>query len=117
MADWTKTDAANRALEAIGVLATGQAPRAEDTVRAEEIVQSTYEILRAKGLAPFPITAIPEWSQPMIRDIIGYRLAGPFGLMGQSYVEWRARAREAEIDLTEQCAGYVHPVPAKGIYF
>lgn len=117
MATWTKAQTASRALEAARILAAGEAASAEDQARAEEIVQSVYEMLRDRGYAPFSVEAIPEWAQLQLRDIVAYKMSGPWDITGESLAGLQMKSREAERELVEQIAGYVHQLPAVALYF
>jgi len=117
MADWTKTQLADKTLEYLGVKAAGQSASAEDNALAQEVAQSVYEQLRKTGLAPFAISAVPEWAQMQLKKIIAADLCGNFGISGQRRVEYMQDKMAGIRELAVQCAGYKHPIPVRAKYF
>jgi hypothetical protein len=94
-----------RVLEGLGVVATGQTPVAADSTLVGEILDSVHDRLDKVGLAPFKLTAVPEWAQVPLRDVVAHDCAAPFGIVGQAFADLAARKREAERSLAEQACG------------
>ncbi len=108
MADWTRANLIDRALEHIGVLAAGATVASADSTRAGEAIDSAHERLRKFGLAPFATSAIPPWAQMAFRDYVAGDLAQLFGLSGQRLMEFKSAATRAEFELARQVSGYKH---------
>lgn len=117
MADWTQADWANKTLVYLTVAPAGVTPPADDTNTATEVSQSVYEQMRKLGLAPFAVSAVPEWAQQPLKKILAYELAPEFGISGQRLAELQNGAAKGVKELRQQCAGYRHPIPAKARFY
>jgi hypothetical protein len=106
-----------RVLEHLGVLAAGATAAAADTTWVAEAVDAAHARLRARGLVPFPLTAIPSWAQIPLRDIAAADMAQSYGATGQRLLEFRQAAAVAEKELSRQVSGRALPVPTRGTYF
>lgn len=117
MATLAKSEVADRALEAIGIKAAGQSAAAEDANRAQESVDSVYQMLRKEGLAPFAVATVPEWAQPALIHLVAFDLAATFGLSGDRLQSVSSLAQKGHSDLATQVFGKRHPAPIKAEYF
>lgn len=117
MADWTKATLADRALEVMGVLASGQTANTEDSTRVEEIADSVYGRLRSEGLAPFALDTIPPWAQIPLRDIVALEAAPLFGITGQKKADTVFNANRGNLELRKQVASKRNPAPVRARYY
>lgn len=83
MANLTRAQIADRALERVGAKPSGQAGSAEDTKLAKETVDSIFEQLEAEELAPFETTAVPPWAQAPLIKLVAGELMPYFGFTEQ----------------------------------
>lgn len=83
MATITRAQLIERVLQNLGVLAAGQTPSAEDSFATGEAIDSVYARLQRDEKAPFTLSAIPEWAQPSLRDVVSYELKDVFGISGE----------------------------------
>lgn len=117
MADITKAALSDRVLQHLGVLAAGATAATADTTLVSEEIDATWSRLRKFGLVPFATSAIPDWSQQQLCDIVAYKCAPKYGITGQRLSELAARAREAEFDLNRQVSGFKHKRRTPAEYF
>jgi hypothetical protein len=117
MADIAKADLRNRVLMHLGVLAAGEAPADDDATLVEEAIDAAHSRLRKFGLVPFATSAVPDWAQIALRNIVAADVATTFGKTGQQLMEFKQAAAAGGLDLARQVAGYRHNVPIKGVYF
>lgn len=113
MATLTQSEMANRALEVLGVKHAGQDPSNEDSNRAQEAVLSAWYRLRKEGVAPFAVSAVPEWAQTALAHIVALDLAAVFGVSGERYQLLAAGALQGRRDMATQAAGKRHYVPVE----
>lgn len=105
MATWTKSTLAARVLEDLGVVGEGQSATGEQSNRVQEVIDSVYRRLRPKHLCPFALTAIPEWAQVPLRDVVAWKAAPRFGYAGARLQERMVAGRQGMIDLADGAAG------------
>lgn len=117
MANLTRQQITDRALETLGIKAAGQSALAEDGNRGLEAFDAVYYRLRKEGLSPFATSAVPEWAQTQLINLIAWELAPGFGVSaGRSQLLAEA-AQRATRDLERQVAGFRHPIPIKTDYY
>lgn len=104
MATLTRAEIADRALELIGVKVAGQAASAEDFSLAGEKADNVWAKLRKLRLAPFAISAVPEWAQTEMIALVGFECAPSFGIGGERLQMLLAQARSARTELSRQAA-------------
>lgn len=117
MATLTRAEITDRALEAVGVKAIGQSALAEDGNRGLEAFDAVYNRLRKEGLAPFVNSAVPEWAQTQLINLIAHELIPAFGVSGGRAQILFAAKEQAYRDLEKQVAGYNHNVRTYAEYF
>ena len=82
MATRTKAQLANDILEWMGVKPAGQSVSGEHSNFVQRVIDSVYDQLQDPGLAPYGLSAIPEWAQlPMIKYVaveVGPRFGKPY---------------------------------------
>jgi hypothetical protein len=117
VADIAKAALRNRVLEHLGVLAAGETAATADQTLVDEVIDAAHSRLRKFGLVPFPTSAIPDWAQVQLRDVVAGEVAQSYGMSGQRLMEFRSTAQRAEYELARQVAGYKHNVPVRGRYF
>ncbi len=83
MAVWTQAEWADKALEALGVKAATQGASAEDGATSQAAARSLFERLQNEGLTNFEISAVPEWAQTPMQDILAWELVPSFGVSNQ----------------------------------
>lgn len=91
MATMTAAEIRDLVLEHIGVKAAGQAVSAEDASLTEKAITAVVSSLKRDGLATFPETAVPEWAQLPLRDIVAFEVSPSFGRPQNISAERRAR--------------------------
>ena len=101
----TQSELADRVLEHMGVKAANQDAAGNDSVRAQEAVLSAWYRLRKVGMIPFAITAIPEWAQIPLRNVVAGDMASTFGLSGERLQVVLSAAQAGERELSRQVAG------------
>lgn len=121
MATLTKSAMADRVLEHLGIKAQGQSSSSEDNDRVQEALDSAHDELRFHNMAPFELSAVPEWAQPALRDYVAADVAPLFGVplarvfgaqASKEGVQMTAKKR-----LGRQVSGRRHPVPVQVDYF
>lgn len=117
MADITEANLSDRVLQHLGILAAGATAASADTTLVEEEIQATWSRLRKFGLAPFALSAIPDWAQQQLCDLVAYECAPKYGITGQRFLELAERARVAEFDLNRQLSGFKHKRRTHAEYF
>lgn len=117
MADLTRAEVADRALEAIGVKAAGQDSSAEDANRAMESFDTVHARLRKEGLAPFATSAVPDWAQSSLIHLTALDLSAAFGITGARMQTVQALASTGYRELAKQVAGFRQPIPITAEYF
>lgn len=100
-------DSARMVLQALGVLAEGETPRAADHVLAVEALSETHEQFRFKSLAnrqdmAWPDTLIPVFAGRAYARMAANLLADTFGLSAQRAAVLAQRATEAEREMRRQ---------------
>lgn len=117
MSDLTKAQLAAWVLEHLGIKSATDSADAADQARVEETIDVKHDQLRKRGLAPFATSAIEEWAQTPLRDIVAADVAQTFGISGQRLLEFKAAGKEGERELARQVAGFRHPMPIQADYF
>lgn len=117
MANWTRADLGNRALEALGVKSPSQSANAQETARATEAVDQVYERLRKRHHVTFATSAIPPWAQDSMRDMVAQQLLAVFGVSQQRAAVIQAMAAKAKADFAEQVASKKPPIPVEINFF
>lgn len=100
----TKAEIADLVLEELGVKAAGVAASAADVASVESRIDSVMDQLRGRGLAPFEISAVPDWAQEPLSKIVAYRLVNIFGITGERLMSIREGAQMAEREMHRQTA-------------
>jgi hypothetical protein len=117
LATLARSEMADRALRALGILAAGQNASSEDANRAMEAVDTVYYSMRKEGLAPFAVSAWPEWAQSAAAHLVALELAPTFGISGARLGALTTLAAKGRSDLATQMFGKRHPVAIKADYF
>lgn len=117
MADIAKAALRNRVLEHLGVLAAGETAALSDQALVDEAIDAAHSRLRKFGLVPFATSAVPDWAQIQLRDVVAGDVAQAYGMSGQRLLEFKAGAERGERDLARQVAGFRHNVATRGAYF
>lgn len=117
METMTRAQIAQRILEVLGVLGASQSPDAEDQRRVEERVESEYQKLRARGRAPWPLSAVPDFAQSDLIDYIAPRCATLFRVGPQQLQSLLLLAREANAGLIRSANGGPQGVRQEAKYF
>lgn len=102
MATYEKADIADKALEILGVKAAGQDSIAEDSNRAQESVDSVYQLLRREDLAPFSVSSVPDWAYSALAHMVAIDLAPLFGVGGERVQMVAAVASSGRQELIKQ---------------
>jgi hypothetical protein len=79
VATWTKTELAEKALTYLGVHQVGQSVSANDDALVQAIIDSVYAQARTFGIAPFQLSAIPEWAQWPLTKWVAVESGPAFG--------------------------------------
>jgi hypothetical protein len=117
VASMTKAQIASATLEHMGVIAAGATAATADQALVEAVVDRVYARMRALDLVPFPVSAIPEWAQRQLIDVIA-RDAGPaFGVPANAMLLFIENAKRSESDLQRQIAGTQQPRTIEREYF
>ena len=117
MANLSSTEIADRALEALGVKAATQDATAEDAARALESVTTVYSQLHKEGVAPFAISAVPDWAQSALIHLAALDLVPTFNSPDSRVTKIQAMAMKGRIDLATQTASVRAPLPITSDYF
>jgi hypothetical protein len=117
MATMTIAEIADRTLEHLGIKPAGQNASAEDAQRVIEIVTSVLSKLRYENLAPFEVTAIPEYAQLSVRDISAAECASLYGLSGERLQVVLQGREMARLDLSRQTAAKKPPIAVRPFWF
>ena len=101
------SDAQRMTLQALGVLAEGETPRAADTTLARGAREEVHEQLRFKRLAnrqdlEWPVTLIPVFAGRSYARMAANLLADTFGVSMQRMQALAQRAAEAEREMRRQ---------------
>jgi len=76
---YTANDVMTRVLQNIGVLATGESATAEDDALVTPIITNKYAELQRLGVAPFALSAVPEWAFEGVVLFVAAAAAPAFG--------------------------------------
>lgn len=117
MATLTRINIADRALEVLGVKAAGVSAVAEDGNAALEKTDAVYARLRAEGLAPFALSAVPEYAQTQVIHLVASDLAPMFGVSGERLQSLGINEMKARRELATQVAVGRAPTPIKPEWF
>jgi hypothetical protein len=117
MAALTKTELADRALEALGILGAGQSSSGEDNGLAQSAVDTVHGMLRKELGLPFATSAIPEWAQSALTHLTALELCAIFGITGARMQAVTMLADKGRSDLATQMAAMRQPVPTRVDYF
>lgn len=112
MANLTRAEMIDRVLQRLSVVGAGQSAKPEDSTLAGVTVDSVYGQFRARGRAPFPITAFPDWSQEPYTAIFAYYAAPYFGTRLP-----REDLKQGENDLVKQLRTHNQGNPVKAVYY
>lgn len=94
MAALTGTELATRVLQHIGVIDSSEVPTAEDNVLVLESLDSVLAGLSVDQLSDgITAASIPDWAQPMIRDLVAVEVAMSFGIPVDPMLRPRALSR------------------------
>jgi hypothetical protein len=101
------SEAEKMVLQALGVLAEGETPRAEDAVLARGALVEVHEQFRFKALAnrqdlAWPVTLLPSFAGRPYARMAADLLSDTFGLSAQRAQMGAARAKEAEREMRRQ---------------
>lgn len=100
MATMTAAEIRDMALEHIGVKAAGQSASAEDASLTEKVITAVVSRFARDGLITFAESAVPEWAQLALRDLVAFEISPSFGVP-KNYDEERA----AKATLAAQTSG------------
>jgi hypothetical protein len=117
MATLTRAQVVDRALEAIGVKAAGQSSLTVDSDRAGESFDTVYYMLRKEGLAPFAISAVPEWAQSALIHMTAADIAPSYGIGGERLALVANMASKGRTDLATQVAATIAPIRTTTEFF
>ena len=112
MATWTEATLAEKVLSYLGAKAQGQNPSADDLDLVTAAIDSLVDGLRPTGAVTFALTAIPEWAQLPLVEIVASRVGPNFGRPRDPELEKKARA-----ELIGGSNGAPSLDPAKARYF
>ncbi len=118
MATVTKSTLAARVMQHLGVLAAGQSAASRDSDLVQESIDTVHDQLGVEGKAPFVTSAIPEWAQGPLRDIVAYEMAGTFGVTSPQRLQiLAANERRARQQLAKQLNNGPMPIRTEVDYF
>lgn len=117
MADMTKAQLAAAVLEHMVVVAAGATPATADQTLAENHVDRAFDRLRALRLVPFPVSAIPNWAQQQMIDVVARTLAPAFGVASDRMLLFIENAKRSELDLQRQLSGPQQPRTIERDYY
>jgi hypothetical protein len=112
VATWDKSELSTGALKFLGVAAAGQSISAEDDADVQKAIDSIYAQVRTFGIAPFPLSAIPEWAQWPLMKWVAVEVGPLFGKLLPFDIR-----HDAEKQLRAQMQGDRPPIPAKAKYY
>ncbi|OFW58440.1 MAG: hypothetical protein A2Y75_01650 [Candidatus Solincola sediminis] len=112
MATMTSQALTLRALERLGVKASDQPASAEDTILAQEQFDAAFAEYRYIGLCPFESSAIPEWAQDGLMQVVASRCSPFFGLGENPALEDLGRKK-----LAAQVSQTGFGVPVRAVYY
>jgi hypothetical protein len=117
MATYEKAEIADKALEILGVKAAGQDSIAEDANRAQESVDSVYQLLRREDLAPFPVSSVPDWAYSAMAHLVALDLAPMFGVGGERLQATALVAATGRAELIKQANIVQADSRVEAVYF
>ncbi len=117
MADIAKAALRNRVLEHLGVLAAGETAATVDQTLVDELIDAAHSRLRKFGLMPFATSAIPDWAQTPLKEVVAGDAAPAYGMSGQRLMEFKQGALRAESELARQVSGFKHNLRVRADYF
>jgi hypothetical protein len=112
-----RADMVSLILEMLGVKAAGQSAPSEDSSTASTGLGSIYDRLEADGLAPFELSAIPDWAITPIATMCAYELCPHFGITGERLADIASRYNGSQEELQRQVAAKQAPVQRKYRFF
>lgn len=112
MATMSSAELAEQVLSFLGVKAQGQNPSADDLDLVTKTLDSVVDGLRPTATVTFALTAIPEWAQIPLKEMVAHKVAPHFGRQ-QNLNQWR----EAMADFIGGASTAEPSRPAKGRYF
>ena len=86
----------------LGVIAPGQAIAAADLATVGAEIDAACARLQAYRDAPFETSAIPDWAQGQLRDIVANACAPAYVSNPARIADLKQRAKDAEADLDHQ---------------
>ena len=103
----TSTQLAKRVLQHIGVLDASQTPTAEELELALEAFESVLSEVSVEGLSDGILASdVPDWAQPMFRDLMAYQIGSSFGVQVDPMLRNRALTRLRQQQA--QSLGYIN---------
>lgn len=94
---------------------TEESDSAGDAIETEAVIRSVFDELRGDNLAPFDLTAIPEWAQIPMRDIVSFDMAYKAPPSRRAEL---AQLRELGLRrMRRQTSADLNPAPIKGLFF
>lgn len=90
MADVTKAELRTRVLQHLGVIAAGETASAADALVVDNAIVAVIdgELTQTGALqGVFTSDLVPNWSNNSLRDVVAFRVAPEFGIMGQQLAE------------------------------
>ena len=117
MATKTRAEMIARILENLGVVAAGQTASSEDSTLAGEALDGVFERRKKLGHVIFEISAVPEWAQSLLVDIVSENLIGQYKIGPERAPEIRASARMAEMEFAQQVQRVKAAGPVETYYF
>ena len=117
MATMSKSEVADLTLENLGVKPIGQSAASEDSTLAQKVLDTIHDQLQKRRLAPFEMTAVPEYAQIPLRDLASAELAGSYGLAGERLSLIVQNRQRALAELAAQVSTGVRLPQSKTRYF
>jgi hypothetical protein len=92
MATLTQAQLASQVLTYLGVKAQGQNPSAEDLDLVSRVIDAVIDDLRPTGAVYFETSAVPEWAQWHLTELVAFKAGPAFGRAVPPSVARDARA-------------------------
>jgi hypothetical protein len=92
-------------LENLRVLAAGQSASAEDETITGSALDSVHDDLVREGLAPYALSAVPEWAQIPLTDVVSFKLCKKFGVVGVARQEFAQDAEAGRDEMKKNTTG------------
>jgi hypothetical protein len=117
MATMTKSEIADLVLESLGVKAFGQNATTEDSTLVQKAIDTAHDQLRKRRVAPYELSAVPEWAQIPLRDYVSADLVTVYGISGERMQLLLSSKLRALSEMAMQAAPKVMLPHARPDYF